>query len=485
MSVTEEERVAQLVHDIKVFVQPRRVRMKEFFRDFDHLRVGRCTRPQMERALSNLGMHNLLKEDVELLAEYFEEHHVEKPQNVNYAKFSDMIDDCFLEGNPDPLNSACSPGNTMMSTFRPNSFEDEEVVMHVLHRVATLCKTRGIVLKHCFQDITHTPAPNPSRTSNRRGGKVTIAQFMRMFPFVKDMGENDMNVLIERYKTKSGDVHFQALHNDVSAVQSHEPPPFPTSPLVLRPDETTWSHESLHPVQKLLSKCVEKRVRLQEMFTDFDPLRKGFCTVGQLKTVLNMGNMWREITKDDFDKLVYTYIREDGLFNFAAFCQDIDRGFTVSNLERDPHMTVTLPDASTTAPARRNNICLSMDRRSKIAEVEDKIRTRVRLRRVLMKPMFVDMDRAKRGFITRNQFARAMTSLGFELTELDIGLLAGVYCNFGNHMDFNYCDFLKNVDPPDEDCEVAMQQMSSPFQAYVPPSYFDDYGRVIPSLVAH
>jgi len=165
---------------------------------------------------------------------------------------------------------------------------------------------------------------------------------------------------------------------------------------------------------------------------------------------------------------------------FRNVCRDIEHGFTRPHLEKEPLAKVEMPDPSTTMPARRNTIRLSDQRRNRVSELEDKIRTRVNLRRILIKPMFQDMDRAHRGFITRNQFARAMCSLGFELSEMDIGLLAGVYCNFGNHLDFNYLDFCKAVDPPNDEVETAMQQSSAPFQDWHPAQYFDSHGKVIP-----
>merc|ERR1712048_912367 len=152
--------------------------------------------------------------------------------------------------------------------------------------------------------------------------------------------------------------------------------PFPQSPLVLRPDHTEWSHTDLDPL--------EKRIRLYEQFQDFDPLRKGFCTVGQVKTVFTILNIGREINKADFEKLAYAYMREDGLFCYADFCSDIETGFTRPGLEKEPLARVEMPDPSSTAPARRNTIRLSTQRRAQISELEEKIRTRVNLRRVLI-----------------------------------------------------------------------------------------------------
>merc|ERR1719148_446515 len=148
---------------------------------------------------------------------------------------------------------------------------------HIMHRLATLCKSRGVVFKYLYQDWERGPSPSPSRTNPRRGGKCTVAQFKRLFPFKKEMSEDDIDYLIFRYQTPGGDVHFQAIHNDVSEVLAPEPPPFPTSHLFLKPDGTQWDHMTLSPMRKIQSKVVERRVRLTEYFQDFDPLRKGFC----------------------------------------------------------------------------------------------------------------------------------------------------------------------------------------------------------------
>mmetsp|Transcript_87201 Transcript_87201/g.244686 ORF Transcript_87201/g.244686 Transcript_87201/m.244686 type:complete len:489 (-) Transcript_87201:599-2065(-) len=479
MASNDDERVAEIIQRIQVFVYPRRIRMRELFCDFDPLRCGRVTKAQFWRALGNLNFTgNLTEEEGDLLAEYFEQNG-QRPQVVNYFKFCDAVDETYAGSNPDPFASASSPVNTMMSTFRPNSVEDEDQVMHVLHRVATLCKTRGVILKHCYNSFD-LPIPNPSRPNPRFGGKVTVAQFLRFWPFTKDFSEKEMNILVERYTTKKGDVHYQALHNDIAEVLPTEAPPFAQSTLVLRPDQAEWSQAELGPVEKLKAKVVEKRIRLYEQFQDFDPLRKGFCTVGQVKTVFTILNLAREINKADFEKLVYAYMREDGLFCYAEFCRDVDRAFTKPNLQKEPLKVVSMTDSTTTSPARRSMMSLSSQRRAVISEIEDKIRTRVQKRRILLKPMFQDMDRCCRGFITRNQFTRAMCALGFELTEIDVGLLSGVYCNFGNHLDFNYVDFCKAVDPTDDEVDVAMQQQTAPAQGKEISDYFDARGRIIP-----
>jgi Ca2+-binding EF-hand superfamily protein len=475
--MSDDERVTAIMTDIQNHVGVRRLRMKEFFYDFDHLRCGRCTRNQFVRALNTAGL-KVSDEDALMLADHFTVTgpNVIQPQVISYDAFVKVVEEVFVNGTEPEMS--CSPSSTMLSTFVPNNFEDETILMHVLHRLATMCKTRGIVLKYCFSDFANAPIPSPSRPNPRMGGKCTVNQFIRNFPFKKEFGENDLNVLIERYKTKKGDFHFGALHNEVSEAMSHEPQPFPQSPLVMRQDSTVWAHDDLDPVHKIQSKVCERRIRMYENFQDFDPLRKGFCTLGQLKCVFTCLNLAKEINKNEFDRLAYTYMRDDGMFCYADFCRDVDLAFAKPNLEKEPLTVCSMPDVTSTAPARRNKIRLSTSERAKIAELEDRLRSRVWLQRVLIKPTFQDMDKPNRGFITKNQFARCMQMLGFKISEMEVAMLAGVYCNLGNHLDFNYLDFCKSVDPPAPDLETAEQQAQAPFEDYQPSRYFDPFGKI-------
>mmetsp|Transcript_142482 Transcript_142482/g.246846 ORF Transcript_142482/g.246846 Transcript_142482/m.246846 type:complete len:82 (+) Transcript_142482:17-262(+) len=72
--------------------------------------------------------------------------------------------------------------------------------------------------------------------------------------------------------------------------------------------------------------------------------------------------------------------------------------------------------------------------------------------------------------------------LGFELEPPEIALLCSIYCDLGNHNDFNYSDFIKSCDPPNEDDEMAMQQMMSPYQDMAPSKYFDSIGQKVRPL---
>jgi Ca2+-binding EF-hand superfamily protein len=231
----------------------------------------------------------------------------------------------------------------------------------------------------------------------------------------------------------------------------------------------------LSPVKKVQAKVAEKRVRLYEYFQDFDALRKGLCTQGQVKTVFTILGIDKEIDLADFRALQDCYTRDDGMFCYLDFCNDIERAF-VQPPERDPLAQLASSNASfaSTLSPRRNRQFLSDERRQKVFELEEKIRARVRFRRCLLRAAFQDLDRTHRGHVTRTQFARIMGMLGFELNEEDVHNLCGVYCDMGNLTEFNYLDFCMSCDPQEQyEVGTASEEENHP-------KYFDVFERITP-----
>jgi hypothetical protein len=475
-----DEAIADLIHKFQTYIFPRRLRIKEFFVNFDPLRCGRVTVPHFSRVIDTIGVRLTEKECLDL-SEHFTQAGpgIIEPQVVNYVKFCQVVDEVFADGGPAQVPMSSSPSSTMLASFQPNSVDDEEHLLHVLHRVAALCKTRSLMLKDCYTDCEREPKnPSPSRPNARRAGKVTRKQFLRFFPFIKEISEPDRVLLADRYKTEGGDVHFMALHNDVTEFMYTAEQPFARSDLVLRPDYSTWAHQSLDPVHKLRAKIVERRIRITEHFHDFDPLRKGVCTVRQVKTVFTILNIEKEVTRSEFDTIVSKYLRHDDMFCYTDFCEDIDKDFTTKGLEAMPLATVNMPDHTTTAPARRNKRMLTAEEQSEINKIEDYLRYNVRTRGIHLNPTFLDMDRMHKGFITKGQFIRCLDMLKLGLDEASVKLLATLYADRGNHLDVNYVDFIKSVDKPDPDAELALAQHQMPYQDWVPPTYFDHRGNI-------
>jgi len=467
---------------IEKSVFARRIRAKDFFRDYDKLRCGRVTKPQFTRVLLTMGL-NIPPSEAEVLAEHFTEDgpKVQPPQIVNYRAFCDCIDECFgvlvgLESNPGQV--VPRPGDNVPPEFTPNPVPNEEQLDHILHRLALMCKARGTVFKYCYQDFERGDAA--ALIVPRRGGKVTINQFQRNFPFVKDFDPADVDVLIDHYLTPENLVHYGRLDEDIAEHMALEGDvPYPKSELLKRDDPCSWTHHGLNVVEKIQAKVVERRLRLAEHFQDYDPLRKGFCSKGQVKTTFALLKM--PLEPYEFEELFSMYTRDgDGLFCYAAFCAEVNQAFTTNHLEKQPLARIDMPDATTTIHARRNYVNLSDEQMTAIAALEEGIRARIRTRRILVRPDFNHFDPTHRGHVTKGQFARVMDSLGFQMDATAIDLLCYAYCDLGNHTDFNYVDFCRSCDPSSEDIGEAMAQENAPYMPHKPSQYFDERGRIKP-----
>lgn len=471
--------VSAILEKIKGHVYPRRVRSKEFFKDYDPLRSGRVSKHQFPRVLVTIGVR-LSQAESEALVDHFVEADVEGPQCVNYNKFCERVDECFgvvngLEMSPD--SSVPLPGASVPPTFVPAPVDDELFMNHVLHKVALLCQTRGIVLKYCFQDFERGEAS--SSIVPRNSGRVAVGQFRRGFPFVQELDEAEMKILIQRYTTDDGDIHFQALHDDVTTNFVAEPPAAPQSTLVLPPDRLNWSQKTYDVVTKIQAKVVEKRIRLREPFHDYDHLRKGICKKSQVSTIFSILQL--AVDQADFDRLLELYSTENGLFNYAAFCAEVEKGFTIVGLEKEPERRICMPDPSITLPARRNRVLLSPVQETAFEILMDGIKSKILQQRILMEPGFKDFDRANRGHISKNQFARVMTNLKLKLDDEAINLLCLAYCDLGNQVDFNYIDFIADCDPMSEDDANALKAQHSPIKAGAKFTYFDAKGNLTPA----
>jgi Ca2+-binding EF-hand superfamily protein len=423
---------------IQTIVFSRRIRIKDMFRDYDPRRSWRCSKAQFIRALDTAGI-KITHAEAASVADFYVDH---ASGDVHYGKFSDSIDQCFgpkyLEGVPEA--NVPEPGEFLTFGFQANGLSEEhmEILAYVMHRIALLCRTRGLNFKNCFRNYDVTKC-----------GCVTEQQFRRCFPF-EGFTEEEMDVLVNRYTDKErsalNGINYQCLHDDVmDRIEAPPDPPFPRSDLVIHPDHSTWTAGDYSPEEKVQARVVERRIRIREWFTDYDPLRKGYTTAGQARSILGLCLV--PVAQADWEALCAKYCREDGMFNYAKFCDVVDEAFSVKGLEKTPQTRITMPDVSVTIPGRRNRMKLSAEDEYEVSRVEEDIRARVQQRRIALKPYFEDFDPARHGHVTKNQFSRALGSLGFELTEDEVNILAMKYCDMGNKFEMNYWDFCNTCDP--------------------------------------
>jgi len=372
----------------------------------------------------------------------------------------------------------------------------------MLQKIALLCKTRGIIFLSCFQDCDRSDAI--SLVTPRYSGKATPAQFMQHFPLIGDFSESDLQLLAKRYTTSSGDVNYQALDRDITEAAQHVPPPTSTNentqnisiprinaltPLggkVISTDRRRRevalmeTRQSVDIMERLRALVSERRLRLSDCFLDFDRLRKGDCTMTQLRTVFTvLGIAFEPI---DFKNLGDLYCSEDGLFRYRELCEAVCEinALNITSWDMELPMTPTMSTAhESPRPGSRIRFKAQQKPQSinRLAELEVWIRNRADTRSLDLKRCFQDFDKVCKGHVTRTQFARIMNMLSCELRPADSEILCQAYCDTDNGEEFNYMDFVGSL-WQFEPMEQAQQTMNLQ-QISRRPKYFDRSGESI------
>lgn len=112
---------------------------------------------------------------------------------------------------------------------------------------------------------------------------------------------------------------------------------------------------------RLQASVLMKRVRIEEFFRDFDKLRKGKVTIPQFKSILSM--MKFNLTEEEFESLANRYRTDDpeGMFNYSAFCHNINLVFTQKGIDKNPTLTVKPISSDDTYMARRKYLDVASD----------------------------------------------------------------------------------------------------------------------------
>jgi len=356
----------EIILKVQSEVYPKRMRIEEYFRDYDGLRKGQVTQTQFVRALNLImnGAKRLEPAEIDMLVENY------KKDNsfVQYRDFCAEVEKVFTTKMLHTMPLAFVPPSGAQLTESTLPPLDDEME-HILHRVSLLLKTRGLVMKYCFEDMDR--GDSASLIVPRRAGKVTESQFKRVFPFsTKDFSEYEVNRICERYKDVNGNINYRALHDEVTdPTDVVLEPPVPTSFFVppSKDKARQWSSANYSILERITAKVIEKRVRLLEYFQDFDNLRKGLVRAEKVDTVFGIVNL--EFTTADKDALKAMYYKKDlnfDLFNYADFCRDVQSAFTYDQIHRDPLARIELPTSDATLPARRSRLTLSEEEKKQV-----------------------------------------------------------------------------------------------------------------------
>lgn len=506
---------------IKNHIFRRRVRMKEFFAEFDGRRCGRCTNGQFARALSNIIYPNLLDDlETPIYVEELTEHCTEYnaplewgDQVVLYLKLCEHVDTVFnihhLESSPTAAVPRPGTGVLDVGGFVPRPVADEDAVWDVLRKIAALTIQRALQLSVCFDDCKRTDA-------DKRSGRMEPEKFLMYFPLARSsstkpaaLSKEEMCLLLQRYTDENGFFRLHNLERDIEAILADKEEtrkklaqnaiPRPKSAPAARAKGRAkrlpalggqGQRHKLDVMTKLQCLVLDRQTRLQDRFVDFDRLRRGTCTFTQLKTVLTVLKI--ELNRDEYDELFKKWRSPDGLFDYRGCCAMVDEAMPGANV---PGPRCTAGGGAFAARALAAEVKkfkappdIGKECAEKVEELQNVLAKRVKDRGIDLLSVFDDFCAtrwAKPYHVTRDQFARAMDMLGLKMNEDQRSLICDVYGDMtGNEM--NYVDFCTAVD---SSCARAMTRTTLKNKALAEQAmpgkkantiYFGDSGQIKP-----
>jgi len=384
----------------------KRVRIEEFFRDFDKLRKGRVTKNQFKSILSMMNF-TMTDNEFNFLAAKYETNDPEK--FFNYAAFTDNMNLAFttkgIDKAPTIKVKAVTADDTILARrkYLDGNNPDDMAIHQILEEYRTAVNNRRIHLKPQFQDFDIT-----------RNGHVTKMQFLRVLCQLGVQAPDYIsNLLLKRYMDKGNadEVNYVDFCNEIDSPQqvfgvgrdfNHSFDYFPKSqPKPTEQDIIKDQPDDIDDVvASIRQKCAQQRIRIGEFFRDFDKLRSGYITAAQFRIGLNMAKC--VISASEFKLLLETFRapKAGDHIKWREFCDCVDEVFTKKGLEKN--VDIPLDDARTNRIYGRA-AATKVDKKI-VENVVDRFKEVIMRQRLDAKSFFQDFDRHKHFKVSPKQF---------------------------------------------------------------------------------
>lgn len=333
---------------LQATVVMKRVRIEEFFLDFDKLRKGKVTKPQFMSILSMLNF-NLTKEEFESLAERYPT----EDNLFNYKDFCANINSAFTTYGIQKLPLTQVKPVTVDQTiparrkYLEMTPEQQQQMCDILNEYKQAIQIKRIHLKQMFQDFDITNNQHVTKYQFLR----TLAQSGLTAP------EEVMNLILKTYcdKGNADEVNYFDFCNDIDSPEqlfgvgrgyNHSFDYYPRNrPRITGNDiKKDMPNDVEDALAKLRQFCKEQRIRISEFFRDFDKLRSGFITQAQFRIGLSMAKI--TLSGNEFNLLCEHFQGNmNNQVRWRDFSDSVDEVFSKKGLEKNVDMI--LDDART------------------------------------------------------------------------------------------------------------------------------------------
>ena len=412
--------VQDVVEKIQKIVKQKSLRINEFMKDYDPLRSGSITIPQFLSSLSMLKLYLSRKE-------------------------------AFVVKNLEARADINNVTNITKNSFKLNelSLPEKAILQEILKE-----------MKIFFEVNRIEPKPFFSNDDRLKRGKVLKSQFKKILHSMKYyISDPHLEILMKKYGDPiPNEINYVVILNDAKEFGENKD---------LMKDKDTHSMEKLgnkkfvpslssannfytyqthftnldFNIKDILDKIKHtvkiNRIRLNEFFEDFDPLRKGTCSKAKFRTALDMANL--HLRSEEFDILekYYNINEEEDKVYYKDLVEEVETVFTVKNLEKNPLIRpkeYITPDFINPEKRLTQEEAIFLDKTlKKLALLSIKYR-------VMPKSFFRDNDRANIGTVPSSRFAAILSFFKLDVNEKEMNVIIKRFYS-KNMIEINYYDF--------------------------------------------
>ncbi|KAJ3405397.1 hypothetical protein HDU80_001425 [Chytriomyces hyalinus] len=411
-----------------------RIRLIEFFRDYDRHNFGLVTEAQFRAGIC-LTRLNLEEAHIKTLIDAYKD----KEGRIAYRKFCYSVEEIFTRSNLEktPLREVVPPAREFLVQASNELAPAEEARCQVIiARLRTLMKERRLLLAPFFHDFD-------KYLGNL--GRVTRSHFSRLLSTMKlDVSDNDLHILFKKFEDRA-----QTKVNYMEFIRTIDPETYHAylnKPGSETDATTTANTTRTRPISRRISAHVTaatshaavmdriryhaatKRVRVAEFFRDFDKLR---CySIPRQEFIRGINRIGLTLGEAEYEALADAY--EDrggkkGCCRWKDFEQDIERVFNDVNLESQPTKAPTVTAVSVNPFLSADH--LSDEEHAILKNTLKGIANHMRIRQTSIKPFFTDFDKLCTGHVTKTQFRQCLTYLKVHVSDAEFEILCKRWSN--------------------------------------------------------
>ena len=271
------EDVQDILAKLRQICKEQRIRISEFFRDFDKLRSGFISEAQFRIGL-NMSKIVLSGAEFRLLCEEFKA--PKAGQHVKWREFSDQVDEVFTKKNLERSVDISLDDARTQSIYgqRMPDNTDNSNVGRVQEQFMFLINRERLDAKSFFQD-----------QDRHNHFKVSPKQFKQTLSLLGvAISDEELASIVRVYATKLGDIQYLPFLNDCSILKYVINEPFTGAKSTYQPIDIdfTGSKQTTDLMTKIMDMVKRHRIRIGEFLQDHDPLRKGKIDATKFRTTL-------------------------------------------------------------------------------------------------------------------------------------------------------------------------------------------------------